>query len=298
MNRKPSIDIHQHVTDAIVAFIEANPGEYRMPWQRSALAASMPRNAVTKAHYSGINSLICWTVSEKHQYPSTLFATFKQWQSIGAQVRSGEKGTPIVFYKSYEVEPSSEDDDGSRLAIRYSHVFNAAQVDGFEVPVLAPMEPLRRHETMMRILANSGIDVRYGGDAAYYVQTADYVQLPDECRFRQSDAAERMFQFESTAAHELVHASGHPSRLGRDLSGRFSSFSYACEELVAELGAAYICAELGISAEPRKDHAQYLAHWLAVMKADKKAIFTAAAKASEAARYLLDFIREEVTDAA
>lgn len=236
MKRREPIDIHQQVTDMIVAAIEANPGEYRMPWQRSALASSMPRNAVTKAFYSGINSVICWCVAEKHQYPSTLFATFKQWQSVGAQVRLGEKGTPIVFYKSYEVDPTGEDDDGSRLAIRYSHVFNASQVDGFEVPVLAPMEPLQRHDLMQRLIFNSGIDVRYGGEAAYYVPSANYVQLPDERCFRQTDAAERMFQFESTVGHELVHATGHPSRLARDLTGRFGSFSYACEELCALSG--------------------------------------------------------------
>lgn len=236
MTRRESIDIHQQVTDAIVAAIEANPDEYRMPWQRSALTASMPRNAVTKAHYYGINALVCWTVAEKHRYPSTLFATFKQWQSIGAQVRAGEKGTPIVFYKSYEVEPTGDEDDGSRLAIRYSHVFNAAQVDGFDLPTMAPMEPLTRHETMLRIITNSKIDVRYGGEAAFYVPSADFVQLPDERCFRQSDAEERLFQFESTAGHELVHAAGHPSRLGRDLTGRFGSFSYAAEELVALSG--------------------------------------------------------------
>jgi antirestriction protein ArdC len=236
MTRKPPIDIHQQVTDAIIAAIEANPGEYRMPWQRSALGSSMPKNAVTKAPYNGINALICWCVTEKNRYPSTLFATFRQWQSVGAQVRAGEKGTPIVFYKSYEVQPSGDDDDGTRLAIRYSHVFNASQVDGFEIPEPAPMEPLQRHDRMKRIIRNSGIDVRYGGEAAYYVPSANYVQLPDERCFRQTDAAERMFQFESTAGHELVHATGHPSRLARDLSGRFGDFSYAAEELCALSG--------------------------------------------------------------
>ncbi|MBX9862389.1 MAG: ssDNA-binding domain-containing protein [Hyphomicrobium sp.] len=298
MTRKPPIDIYQQVTDSIVAAIEAQPGEYRMPWQRSGLGASLPRNAVTKAPYNGINILMCWCVAEARQYPTSLWATFKQWQQVGAKVRAGEKGTLIVFYKQYEVEPSGEDDDGQRLAARHSYVFNASQVDGFDIPTLQPMEPLQRSEAMQRLIGATGADVRIGGESAYYVPSLDYIQLPDDRCFRQTDAAERTYHFESTAGHELTHWAGGKTRLARDLSGRFGSDSYAFEELCAELGAAYLCAELGISSEPRSDHAQYLAHWLRVMKADKKAIFTAASKASEATRYLMGFMGKEVADAA
>ena len=116
MTRKQPIDVHQQVTDAIVAAIEANPGEYRMPWQRSGFASAMPRNAVTKNYYAGINTLICFCQAQKMQYPTALWATFKQWQQIGARVRAGEKGTLIVFYKQYDVEPAGDEDDGKRLA--------------------------------------------------------------------------------------------------------------------------------------------------------------------------------------
>jgi antirestriction protein ArdC len=298
MTRKQPIDVHQQVTDAIVAAIEANPGEYRMPWQRSGFASAMPRNAVTKNYYAGINTLICFCQAQKMQYPTALWATFKQWQQIGARVRAGEKGTLIVFYKQYDVEPAGDEDDGKRLACKHSFVFNASQVDGHEVEALPAMDPLQRHDAMRKLAAATGIEIRTGGEAAYYVPALDYVQMPDERCFRQADAEERTFHYESTLAHELVHATGHAKRLGRDLTGRFSSDSYCMEELIAETGASFLCAELGISSEPRQDHAQYLAHWLRVMKADKKAIFTAAAKASEAARYLMAFVDKEVADAA
>lgn len=298
MKQKTPVDIHQQVTDAIVAAIEANPGEYRMPWQRSGMGSLIPRNAVTKAPYNGINNLICWCTAEKCQYPTSLWASFKQWQSIGARVRAGEKGTLIVFYKQYEVSPGSEDDDGQRLAIRHSYIFNASQVDGYEASTQPPADPLQRHEGMRRLIEASGADVRIGGEQAYYVPSQDFIQLPDEHCFRQSEETERTFQFESTAGHELTHWSGSAKRLNRDLSGRFGDNAYAIEELIAELGAAFLCAELDLTAEPRADHAQYLAHWLRVMKQDKKAIFSAAAKASEAARYLMGFLPSEVANAA
>lgn len=299
MPKKQSIDLHQQVTDALIVAIEANPGEYRMPWQRSGLATSLPTNALTKAAYNGINVCMLWcTAAERGYTGSNRWATFKQWLNLETPVRAGEKGTLICFYKQYNVATDNPDDDGRRLAIKHSYVFHDSQTEGYVTPLVPAMPPLERHEAMQRLLTSTGADVRIGGDRAFYVPSADYIQLPDPRFFTQSDREERLFQFESTAAHELCHHSGHPSRLNRDLTGRFGSDAYAMEELIAEIGAAFLCAELGISAEPRQDHAQYLAHWLTVMKSDKKAIFTAAAKASEAARYLMSFMPHAGADGA
>lgn len=300
MTKKPPLDVYQHVTDILIQAIEANPGSFEMPWHRGGLGASLPRNPVTKQSYQGVNCVSLWAVSELCQYPTTEFASYRQWNEIGAQVKSGAKGALVVFYKEFAVDPDPEnpDDNGMRKTARHSFVFNASQVEGYTPSTVAVMEPLQRHEHMQRLVKAVGADVRVGGDAAYYVPSADYIQMPDERCFRQSEERERMFHYESTLAHELVHLSGHPKRLNRDLTGRFGSDSYAWEECCAEFGAAMICAQLGISAEPRKDHAQYLAHWVRRMKEDKKAIFTAAAKASEAARYLLGFLPQEVQDAA
>ena len=299
MSRNSPLDVYQQVTDAIVAAIEANPGEYRMPWQRSGIGASLPVNALTNNAYNGINVCALWCAGAARGYvgPSR-WATFRQWLQLEKPVRAGEKGSLICYYKQYDVEPSSEDDDGKRRVARHTYVFHESQTQGYVPPIEPDMQPLERHAAMQALLDATGADIRIGGDAAFYVPSADYIQLPDPRYFTQEDGAERTFQFESTAAHELVHFSGHKSRLNRDLTGRYGSSGYAFEELCAELGAAFICAELGITAEPRKDHAQYLAHWLKVMKEDKKAIFTAAAKACEATRYLMGFMPKEVAHAA
>lgn len=302
MSKREPLDIHQHVTDAIIAAIEANPGEFRMPWQRTGIANTLPRNPITKQPYRGINTISLWVASELNLC-APLFASYRQWLSIGAQVRKGSKGHLVVFYKEFSVEPSPDDadDDGRRRVAKASWVFSSSQVDGFEAPTSVtpkPMDPLRRNPDVERLMAATGADIRIGGDRACYIPSLDCIHLPDPQYFQQDDAGERTFQFESCCLHEATHWSGAKHRLNRDLSGRFKSDSYAMEELVAEIGAAFLCAELGVTAEPRKDHAQYLAHWLMVMKEDKKAIFTAAAKASEAARYLMAFMPKEVADAA
>lgn len=302
MAKKDQLDIHQYVTDRIVAAIEANPGEFRMPWQRAGSTNTLPRNAVTKQPYRGVNTLSLWVATELTQC-APQFASYRQWASIGAQVRKGEKGHLVVFFKEFSVEPAAEDadDNGRRRVARASWVFSSSQVDGYVAPAspaLKEMEPLQRHEAVQRFMAATGADIRIGGDKAFYVPSLDYIALPDPRYFQQDDAAERTFHFESTLLHEGIHWSGAKHRLARDLTGRFKSDSYAAEELVAEIGASFLCAELGLSAEPRQDHAQYLAHWLKILKQDKRAIFTAAAKASEAARYLMGFLPQEVQDAA
>jgi antirestriction protein ArdC len=288
--RKQRLDVYQHVTDTIIAAIEAGPGAFTMPWHRSGMSVGLPRNALTAKAYQGINTIALWAVSELRRYPTTIYATYRQWEQMGAHVKEGEKGSLVVFYKEYAVDPDpgNPEDDGRRRTLRHSHVFNASQVDGYEIPEQPQMPPLARHPEMERLIAASGVEVRIGGDSAYYSPASDYVQLPNPDCFQQADAADRTYHFESTAAHELVHATGHPNRLSRDLTGRFGDGKYGAEELIAELGACYICAELGLAAQPRIDHAQYVAHWLRLMKQDNRAIFAAAARAAEASRYLLN----------
>ena len=300
MKKNPPLDIYQHVTDTIVAAIEDNPGEYRMPWQRAGLGSMLPSNAVTKKHYNGINVLQLIAVSALRQYPTTTFASFQQWQHIGAQVRKGAKGCVVVFYKEFSVDPDpdQEGDDGKRRTLRHSYVFNAADVDGYEAPSLPQRPPIDVNQALQQVVAALGVDYQVGGTSACYIPSHDRICMPDHNCFQQEEEGERAWHFASTLAHEAVHASGHPKRLNRDLSGRFSSEKYCIEELVAETGASFIMARFGLSAEPRQDHAQYLAHWLRVMRADKKAIFAAAAKAAEATDYLLRFLDKEEADAA
>lgn len=209
-------------------------------------------------------------------------------------MRKGEKGTPIVFYKEFSVDadPGQAGDDGTRRVARASWVFNASQVDGYTVPGLPDLPPIAREANAEAFIAATGADIRHGGDMAYYRPSTDHIQMPDERLFTGSKLSSRTEDYYSVLGHELTHWSGADKRLNRLMKARFGDAAYAMEELVAELGAAFLCADLGITHTPRADHAAYIANWLQVLKSDKKAIFTAAAKASEAVQYLAGFSPE------
>jgi antirestriction protein ArdC len=282
-------DLYADITDRLIALIEADPGQMQLPWRRAGLPLSLPVNAATGNGYNGINIVSLWMAAEARGYTAPLWATFRQWLSIGAQVRKGEKASLVVFYKEFDAEPDpdSADDDGKRRMARASYVFNASQVDGFALPAepeLGP--PIDRLDAADRFVAATGAAITFGGDRAYYRPATDVIVMPDEARFIDTRTMTRCEAFYATELHECVHWSGAESRLNRQFGKRFGDAAYAFEELVAELGAAFLCAELAITNDPRPDHAQYLAQWLAVLKADKRALFHAAAKASEAASYL------------
>ena len=283
-------DVHQHITDQIVSAIEAGAGAWQMPWHQSSHALTRPKNIASGNAYRGINILALWVAAEASGYEHGLWGTYKQWQEKGAQIRKGEKSSVIVFYK--ELERTSEHEPGETekvLFARASRVFNAAQVDGFTPPEgeAMPTEdrvtPIEAAETFT---AGTGAKIAIGGDRAFYRPSEDAITMPGRPRFVGTETTSPTEAWYSTLLHELTHWTGARHRLDRDLSGRFGSDSYAMEELVAELGAAFLCAELGITASPRPDHAAYLAGWLKLLKADKKAIFSAASSASRATDYL------------
>lgn len=283
-------DVHQHITDQIVTAIEAGAGSWIMPWHRSAHSTGRPKNITSGAAYRGINTLSLWIAAEAGGFEHGIWGTYKQWQDKGAQVRKGEKSSVIVFYK--ELERPSEDNPAEMekmLFARASRVFNAAQVDGFSLPAGedAPSEDQTQPVSAAEVLvAASGAKVNIGGDRAYYRPAEDVITMPDRPRFTGSETSSPTEAWYGTLLHELTHWSGAPHRLDRNLSGRFGDDAYAMEELIAELGAAFLCADCGVTAEPRADHAAYLAGWLKVLKADKKAVFSAASAASRAADYI------------
>jgi antirestriction protein ArdC len=294
------IDIHQTITDQIVAAIEAGAPTFTMPWHRSRGLLMRPVNIESSKGYRGINTLSLWIAAEVRGYTAPLWGTYRQWQAKGAQVRKGEKASLIVFYKELEYAREAEgqaggsDEEGVdrvRFA-RASWVFNCAQVEGFELPQpdhvpAVTFDPLEAAEQLMKL---SRADIREGGDRAFYDPAGDFVALPDRHRFKGSETMTPQEAFYATGLHELVHWSGGKARLARDLSGRFGTESYAMEELCAELGASYLCTDLGVTTELRPDHAAYIANWLKVLKSDKKAIFTAAAAAERASAYLSSFL--------
>ena len=274
-------DIYQRITDAIVAAIEAGAGKYAMPWNQ---AAGVPINAASRKAYRGINTLALWAAAQAKGYPSDIWATFKQWREMGASVRKGETATSIVFWKISDRKDDPEGEDqtdettGRRslvLARGYA-VFNAAQVDGYEAPVMPILPPAERVDHAERFFAELGADIRHGGGKAYYAPSLDRIQMPPFEAFRSGVA------YYGTLAHEAVHWTSHADRCARDLKGRFGDEAYAAEELVAELGASYLAADLDLEPEPRPDHAAYIASWLKALKNDKRAIFTAAGRAQAA----------------
>lgn len=281
-------DLHAEITNQLIAATEADPGKPSLPWRRRAGALHLPVNSLTGKAYSGINVLNLWVMAELRSYATPLWATYRQWAERGAQVRKGEKASTVIFYKEFEVEADpAEGDDGKRRVARASHVFNASQVDGFEIPAVAEdLGPVARLAEADRFVNATGARIEHGGDRAYFRVDTDHIQMPAEGLFTGTKTMTRDEGYYATLVHELVHWTGPAQRLDRQMGKRFGDKAYAAEELVAEIGAAFLCAELGITQTVRQDHAQYLANWLTLLKDDSRAIFTAAARASEAAAFL------------
>jgi antirestriction protein ArdC len=277
-----NVDVYQVVTDSIVAAIEAGglPPWVR-PWgttgTNGAPAGALPYNGATGREYNGINVVILWAAAMHKGYNDPRWLTFKQAKDLGGNVKKGEKSTLITFWSTIERQ-NEETGKTERIPfVRGYYVFNWEQCEGIGAGA-EPAAPAVSFETAAQILRASRARITHGGDVAGYIPSADRIVLPDIGAFLSVPA------YYATALHELTHWTGHGSRLDRDLSGRFGSDSYAMEELVAELGAAFLCARAGVDGQLQ--HAEYIAHWLRVLKADKKAIFTAAARARDAAAWL------------
>lgn len=288
---KPKSDIYQTVTDQIIAALEQGAGQPQMPWQRTGFHAGLPTNAATRNAYQGINILSLWTSAMSQQFTQGLWATYRQWQAIDCQVKKGSKATLVIFYKEYDADPGTIDtaagDDGKRRVARASYVFNVAQVDGdLDEMMIKPQPPMPRIDMADQFVKRSQATIKHGGDQAYYQPATDHIQMPDEHLFIGTDSFNRNEAYYAVLLHELTHWTGHKSRLGRSFNNRFGTKAYAMEELVAELGSAFLCADLSITPETRADHAKYIQSWLEVMKTDNRAVFTAASKAQEAVGFL------------
>lgn len=272
--------LYGEVTAQIVAAIEAGAQSGEMPWHRQGSLGS-PVNAVSGRVYRGINVLLLWLAARSSGYASGEWATYRQWAEQGAQIRKGEKSTTVVVWKPrVTADPEGGAKQPGGLFARAFRVFNAAQVDG-HAPAREVLPESARIERAERFFATQAASVWHGSDAAFYDPQDDSVSMPSFGAFVSAEA------FYSVFAHELVHWTGAKPRLDRDLSGRFGSGAYAMEELIAELGSAFLVGHLELSATPRPDHAGYIASWLHVLGNDPRAVFTAAARAQAAADYLI-----------
>lgn len=277
---------YEDVTNRIVQAIEtgaARPDGWKMPWHTAG--GERPVNVLTGRTYTGVNTINLWLDMQQKGYASPVWGTLRQWNEAGAKIRRGERSSLVVFWKDLSKKDSQDDEDAKRFVLKTSYAFNAAQVEGYEPPepTAAPHAPT----AAQALVDAAGIDLQYGGGRAYFHQTLDYVAMPRRADFF-TEAG-----FQSTLLHEAAHWTGHHKRLAREFGKRFGDQAYAFEELVAELAAAFLCADLGVSNEPRDDHASYVANWLRVLKSDPLAIFTAASQASKAAEFLLAFQEKE-----
>ena len=283
-------DIYTKTTERIIELMEQHGADWVRPWACSATGRL--RNGVSDHKYRGINCILLGLSG----YGMPLWASYKQWGSKGGQVRKGERATHVLFYKPLILTERETGKEKTVPLLRSFPVFNIAQVEGIEVPNVA--EPINEAFSVdavaEKFIADTGAQVHNGGDRACYIPALDIVRLPEKSSFTGSPSSTAEEAYYSTAFHELIHWSGHKNRLDRNLSAaRFGQSVYAFEELVAELGAAYACQSLGVTVEPRADHALYLNNWLAVLRNDKKAIFTAAALAEKAFGFLSGFGQEE-----
>jgi len=285
--------LYDEVTARIIAELEEGRIPWVQPWGAGTANPSLPRNAVTGRNYSGVNVLILWGALFEHGYPSQDWLTFKQARAAGGCVLKGEKGVSIVYADRFTPETEKErarqtgQDARSVPFLKRFTVFNRAQCDGLRSDLMPEPTPLPERQIVPvaeEVMAASGVVFRIGGDKAFYVPSADYVQVPPQPAFFEQ------INFYRTALHELCHATGHKSRLDRKQTGSFGSKDYAIEEVIAEMGSAFLCAALGIV--PTVRHADYIGAWLEVLREDNRAIFRAAGAASKAADWLLARHRE------
>jgi antirestriction protein ArdC len=290
---KPRADVYARITDRIVADMERGVRPWVRPWNAANAAGRITRPLrYNGMPYQGINVVLLWSEAVSRGFASSTWMTFKQSLELGGHIRKGETGTMVVYAnKIIKTETDDKGDDVERTVpfLRAYTVFCVDQIDGlpdqYYITVAPSVPTERRLAHADAFFASTGATIRHGGDKAYYAPSLDLIQMPPFESFRDAES------YTATLAHECVHWTAPAHRVNRDLSRYAKDRSErAREELIAELGACFLSADLGIvpELEPRADHASYLASWLEVLSNDKRFIFSAAAHAQRAVTYLHD----------
>jgi antirestriction protein ArdC len=265
--------VYDVITGRILESLKNGVVPWRQPW-----ASSAPKNLVSNKPYQGVNNLLLACQG----YSSEFWLTYKQASDLGGQVRKGEKSTPIIFWN---IKPKKEDPTKKSFLLRYFSVFNATQCDGLTLPAAESkpaFSPIEACENLVKLYKTIP-KVNHGGDRAYYAPTFDQITMPHKESFS-SPAG-----YYSTFFHEMVHSTGHESRLKREGITNpihFASHSYSFEELVAEIGSAFLCGKAGIVAETLESQTAYINNWASKLKSEPKWIIEAASKASRAAEFI------------
>jgi antirestriction protein ArdC len=294
-------DVYSKITDKIVADLEQGVRPWMRPWNADHAAGRITRplrhNGIP---YKGINVIMLWSASVMKGYACPLWLTFKQALELGGNVRKGETGELVVYADRItrtETNDKGEEAEREIPFLKGYTVFNAEQCENLPAHYTAKAEPptltpLQRIEAADHFFAATGADIRHGGTRAFYAEGPDYVQMPPFETFRDAES------YAATLGHECVHWTKHGKRLARDMGRvKHGDEGYAREELVAELGSAFLCADLGITPETREDHAAYIASWVAVLKGDKRFIFSAASHAQRAVDYLHGLQPRQIVEA-
>ena len=282
-------DIYTRVTAKIIADLEAGTPTWQKPWSTDNLASRITRplrhNGIA---YRGLNIILLWAASVSHAHTNATWMTYRQALELGGQVRKGAKGELVVYadtFRKTETDDAGQDRDIKIPFMKGYTVFNVSQIKNLPEVYYAKPEPVldapERDEQAEAFFAATDAEICHGGNRAYYAVEPDYVQMPP---FECFETQEAHF---ATLGHEMTHWTRHATRLNRSFGRkRWGDKGYAQEELVAELGAAFLAADLGLSLEPREEHAAYIEHWLRGLKNDKRFIFQAAAHAQRAVDYL------------
>lgn len=287
-DRRP--DVYQIVTNQVIELLEDGQIPWQKPWRGGA--AGMPKNAASQKPYRGINVFMLAMTAEFKGYDSPFWLTYKQAQQLGGSVRKGEKASLVVFWKQVEKDNPEDPQNPEKFPVlRYYRVFNADQCEGVEVPDLEPEEEtpvldFRPIEACERVVRNyiTRPNITHKEPQAYYSPSRDIVNMPEQWRFTGIE------EYYATLFHELTHSTGHPRRLRRHENDKhlaFGSTAYSKEELVAEMGAAFLCGMCEIENRTIENSAAYIQGWLRKLKSDKKLVVQAAAQAQKASDYIL-----------
>ncbi len=272
---------HEKISKLIIESIEAGAGEFKLPWY----GGGRPKNGVTGRSYRGTNTAVLMAM---RQGRSNEWATFLQWKATGGKVRKGSVGAPVFLYKPIFEEGDNGKQQVKKLLYRESYVFNRDDIDGLPDKIVGPTEIPNVLEDAEEFVRRTKAVINVGGSSAFYLPTTDEITMPDKSLFKAGGATEAWYQ---TLLHEIGHWTGAESRLdrfGHDRSWLFGGENYAREELVVDIGSAYLCADLNISMVPRPDHAQYIETWLRGINDDVKAFSKACMQAETVVSYLFE----------